>query len=61
MAFSTLSWEIGFAVGPAVGGFVLDRSPNALWIIAAVTCLLAGLGALALEHRIRPELQLTPA
>ena len=61
MAFSTLSWEIGFAVGPAVGGFVLDRSPNALWLLAAFTCLLAGAGALALERQLAPELQLTPA
>ena len=42
MAFSTLSWEIGFAIGPAVGGFVLHRSPNALWLLAATACLVAG-------------------
>jgi MFS family permease len=61
MAFSTLSWEIGFAIGPAVGGLVLDRSPNALWVLAACTCLVAGAGALVLERRLAPELQLTPA
>jgi len=61
MAFSTLSWEVGFAIGPAVGGIVLDRSPNALWVLAAVTCLVAGLGALALERHLAPELRLTPA
>ncbi len=60
MAFSTLSWEAGFAVGPAVGGLVLDRAPNALWVLAAATCLAAGLGTLALEPRIPPELRLTP-
>jgi MFS family permease len=61
MAFSTLSWEVGFAVGPAVGGFVLDASPNALWLLAAATCLLAGLGALLLERRVPVALRLTPA
>ena len=61
MAFSTLSWEVGFAVGPAVGGFVLDGSPNALWLLAAVTCLLAGFGATVLERRVPVGLRLTPA
>jgi predicted MFS family arabinose efflux permease len=61
MAFSTISWEVGFAVGPAVGGLVLDRSPNALWLLAAGTCLVAGLGAVLLERRVPPELRLTPA
>ncbi len=60
MAFSTLSWEIGFAIGPAVGGIVLDRSPNTLWVLAAATCLLAGLGTLVLERRIPSALRLTP-
>jgi MFS family permease len=61
MAFSTLSWEIGFAVGPAIGGLVLDRAPNALWVLAAATCLAAGAGTLALERGIPRELRLTPA
>jgi predicted MFS family arabinose efflux permease len=60
MAFSTLSWEIGFAVGPAVGGLVLDRAPNVLWVAAAATCLAAGAGTLALERRVPLELRLTP-
>jgi MFS family permease len=60
MAFSTLSWEVGFAVGPAVGGLVLDRAPNVLWVLAAATCLAAGFGTLALERWIPPELRLTP-
>jgi MFS family permease len=61
MAFSTLSWEIGFAVGPAVGGFVLDRSPNVLWLLAAGVCLASGLGAALLERRVPAALRLTPA
>jgi predicted MFS family arabinose efflux permease len=61
MAMSTVSWEIGFVVGPAVGGLVLDHEPLALWPLAAGVCLLAGLGALALEREIPRELRLTPA
>ena len=61
MAFSTLSWEVGFAIGPAVGGVVLDTAPNTLWVLAAVTCLLAGLGAVLLERRVPVALRLTPA
>ena len=61
MALSTISWEIGFVIGPAIGGFVLDREPLALWPLAAGACLLAGLGALVLERSIPPRLRLTPA
>jgi hypothetical protein len=48
-------------VGPAVGGLVLDLAPLALWPLAAVACLAAGAGALALERRLPRELRLTPA
>jgi predicted MFS family arabinose efflux permease len=61
MAVSTMSWEIGFVVGPAIGGFVLDHQPLALWPLAAAVCLLAGGGALALERGMPRELRLTPA
>jgi MFS family permease len=61
MALSTMSWEIGFVVGPAIGGFVLDHEPLALWPLAAGVCLVAGAGALALERGIPRELRLTPA
>jgi MFS family permease len=61
MAVSTISWDIGFVVGPAVGGFVLQAEPLALWPLAGVVCLLAGAGALALERDLPRELRLTPA
>ncbi|HXV57985.1 MAG TPA: MFS transporter [Gaiellaceae bacterium] len=61
MAVSTISWDVGFIVGPAVGGFVLGSKPLALWPLAAVVCLVAGAGALALERRLPRELRLTPA
>jgi predicted MFS family arabinose efflux permease len=61
MAMSTISWEVGFIVGPAVGGFVLGAEPLALWPLAAAVCLVAGLGALALERQLPRALRLTPA
>jgi MFS family permease len=61
MAVSTISWDVGFIVGPAVGGFVLQAEPLALWPLAAVVCLLAGAGALALERDLPRHLRLTPA
>ena len=61
MAVSTISWDIGFIIGPAVGGFVLQAEPLALWPLAAAVCLVAGAGAIALERTIPRELRLTPA
>ena len=61
MAVSTISWDIGFIIGPAVGGFVLGAEPLALWPLAAVVCLAAGAGALALDRSLPGHLRLTPA
>jgi MFS family permease len=61
MAVSAISWDIGFIVGPAIGGFVLAAEPLALWPAAALVCLLAGAAALSLERGLPRELRLTPA
>ena len=61
MAVSTISWDIGFVVGPAVGGFILQSEPLALWPLAAAVCLLAGAGAIVLERDLPREVRLTPA
>jgi predicted MFS family arabinose efflux permease len=61
MAVSANSWDVGFLLGPAIGGFVLAAEPLALWPLAAFGCLAAGVGALALERRLPQELRLTPA
>jgi predicted MFS family arabinose efflux permease len=61
MAVSTISWDIGFIVGPAAGGFILGAEPLALWPLAAAVCLLAGAGALALDRSLPANLRLTPA
>ena len=31
MAVSTTSWQLGFVIGPAIGGVALDVAPLALW------------------------------
>lgn len=61
MAVSTNSWDLGFLFGPAIGGFVLAAEPLALWPLAAVACLAAAAGCLALESRLPRQLRLTPA
>jgi MFS family permease len=61
MALSTLSWEVGFVIGPATAGFVLAWRPNALWPLAAAVCLAAGAGALLLERKLPTALRLTPS
>jgi MFS family permease len=60
MAFSSSSWQIGWLVGPAAGGFALQHKPLALWPGVAVICLLAAGYALALERQIPADLRRTP-
>ena len=60
MAASAFSWGVGFALGPAVGGLVLNHWPHALWPAAAAVCLAAGGAALALERSIPAGARTTP-
>jgi MFS family permease len=60
MALSALSWQIGFALGPAVGGFVLDYSPNATWLGAAAVCLVGGALAFLVETTLPARARRTP-
>jgi MFS family permease len=60
MALSALSWQVGFALGPAVGGFALDMSPYGVWIGAAAICAANGLIALALEPTLPARARRTP-
>ena len=54
MALSSMSWEIGFVIGPAVGGLVLATEPLALWPLAAAALGLAVFGVLGNERRLPP-------
>jgi MFS family permease len=60
MALSSLSWQLGWIVGPAGGGFILQEAPYALWPIAAGLNLLGSAYALALERRLPGDVLLTP-
>ena len=35
MALNALSWNIGFALGPALGGLGLAASPTGVWLAAS--------------------------
>jgi MFS family permease len=60
MALSSLSWQVGWIVGPACGGFFLQHAPLLLWPVAAAVNILGSLGALALEPRLPANVRVTP-
>jgi len=60
MALSALSWNVGFALGPAIGGPVLGAWPTGVWIGAAALCLLSSYLSLALEPRLPVAARRTP-
>jgi MFS family permease len=60
MALSALSWQVGFMLGPALGGFALAYAPHGVWLAAAVICLANGAAALALEPRLPMRARRTP-
>ena len=60
MAFSSFSWQLGFLIGPAAGGFVLQHAPLGLWIGAAAINVCASVYALVLERWIPASVRLTP-
>ena len=60
MALSTLSWQVGFALGPAVGSYVLAVSPSGARVAAAGLCALGGLLALLVEGTLPVAARRTP-
>ena len=60
MAISALSWQVGFTVGPAVGGVLLAASPTGLWVVMASVLLLTGVLTLALERGLPEALRRVP-
>jgi MFS family permease len=61
MAFGSQSWQVGWIIGPAVGGFALQHAPNALWPTAAALNLAAAGAALALERHLPRTVVRAPA
>jgi MFS family permease len=60
LALSSLSWQVGWIIGPAGGGFVLQHAPLVLWPAAAAANLACAAGALLLERRLPVHVRLTP-
>jgi MFS family permease len=60
MAVSSLSWQMAFVVGPALGGALLGANPTALWVVAAAACGVAALAALRLERTLPAAVRQTP-
>ena len=61
MAFGSQSWQVGWIIGPAVGGFALQHAPNLLWPVAAALNLVAAGGALALERYLPRSVARAPS
>jgi MFS family permease len=60
MSLYGLTFLAGTALGPAVGGWLLAVSPDAVWWGGAVALILTGAGALRLDHRIPDPLLAKP-
>jgi len=60
LAASSISWQIGWIIGPAAGGFLLQHRPLLLWPIAAGANLACAAAALALEPRLPERVRRTP-
>jgi MFS family permease len=60
MALNALSWQIGFALGPALGGIGLAVSPTGVWLAAAALCFVSAVCALALEGSLPQAARRTP-
>jgi predicted MFS family arabinose efflux permease len=55
-----LTFTLSLAVGPAIGGVLLQRAPNAIWWGGALAAVLAGAFLLRLGDRIPDPLHETP-
>jgi MFS family permease len=60
LAFASQSWQIGWIIGPAGGGFILQHAPFVLFPVAAACQLVAASWALALERFLPSGARRTP-
>jgi MFS family permease len=60
LAAASTSWQIGWIIGPAAGGFLLQHRPLLLWPIAAAANIAFAGAALALERRLPARVRRTP-
>lgn len=60
LALASLSWQAGWIVGPAAGGFFLQHAPLALWPAAAAVNVCCAIWALRLERALPEGVRVTP-
>jgi MFS family permease len=60
LAASSISWQIGWIVGPAIGGLLLQHRPLLLWPLAACANLVFAALALRLERDLPEAVRRTP-
>jgi MFS family permease len=60
VAAASISWQIGWIVGPAGGGFLLQHRPLLLWPVAAAVNVACAAAALLLERRLPETVRVTP-
>jgi len=60
LAASSISWQIGWIIGPAAGGFLLQHRPLLLWPVAAGANLVFAAAALRLERELPESARRTP-
>lgn len=59
-AVHSSSSQLGFTLGPVLGGVLLAESPEALWLPAAIICGACAFAALALEPHLPRSASRTP-
>jgi MFS family permease len=60
VAAASLSWQVGWIIGPAGGGFLLQHAPLVLWPVAAGVNVACAVAALILERRLPERVRITP-
>ncbi|HEU5491294.1 MAG TPA: MFS transporter [Gaiellaceae bacterium] len=60
MALNALSWQVGFALGPALGGAGLALSSTGVWIAASALCAVGAVLALVIEGSLPSASRRTP-
>jgi MFS family permease len=60
VAAASISWQVGWIVGPAGGGFLLQHRPLLFWPIAAAANVACAAAALALERKLPDHVRITP-
>jgi len=60
MALNALSWQAGFALGPALGGAGLALSPTGVWLVAAALCAVGAGLTFVVDERLPERARRTP-